>query len=302
LPASGTAASLRKSCRSRDFDVPNLRERFAAAIADGDRAGLAHIALAIAAIEYPFLDPSPTLRALDELAAELAPRLAPIASATERAAELARFLFRERGFSGNREHYYDPRNSCLNDVLERRVGIPISLSVLMMEVGARLGIAVEGVGFPGHFLVRAPAGDGGLLLDPFDDGREVDSATLVTRLTSTVRDETGRAATLKNVPPEFLRTTPRLAIAGRMLRNLLAIYLQSSNHAAALSAVDLLLVLDPANSDDVRTRGLLYERLDCHAAAAEDLRHYLEMAPEADDLDEVRGRLSRLADQTPTFH
>jgi len=302
LLASGSAASLKQSCCSRDFDVPNLRERFAAAVAEGDRAGLARLALAIAAIEYPHLDPSPTLRALDELAAALAPRLRADASPAARATELAHFLFRERGFHGNREHYYDPRNSCLNDVLERRTGIPISLSVVMMEVGARLGIAIEGVGFPGHFLVRAPAGDGGRLLDPFDDGREVDGATLVTRLAGAVRDQAGRPATPKTVPPEFLRPTPRLAIAGRMLRNLLAIYLQGSNHAAALSAVDLLLVLDPSNCDDVRTRGLLYERLDCHAAAAEDLRHYLDMAPEADDVDEMRGRLSRLADRVPTFH
>lgn len=282
--------------------MPNLRERFAAAVAQGDDAGLADLALAIAAIEYPHLDPAPTLHALDDLARAIAPQLTPGAPLDVRGTELANVLFRERGFRGNREQYYDPRNSCLNDVLERRTGIPISLSVVMMEVGARLGIAVEGVGFPGHFLVRVPAAGGGVLIDPFDGGATIDTTALLARLEGTVRDEAGRPARLTSVPAEYLRTTSRLGIAGRMLRNLLAIYLQGSNHAAALSAVDLLLVLDPTNTDDLRTRGLLYERLDCHAAAAEDLRRYLDMAPEADDADEMRGRLSRLADQTPTFH
>jgi regulator of sirC expression with transglutaminase-like and TPR domain len=275
--------------------VPTLRERFAAAAAGGQDGDLASLALAIAAIEYPQLDPAPTLYALDRLADAVAPRLVATAPVAERALELAHFLFRECGFRGNRDQYYDPRNSCLNDVLERRTGIPISLSVVMIEVGARLGIGVEGVGFPGHFLVRAPDDGGGLLLDPFDDGRRIDEASLLARL------QTGRPAA-QSIPPEYLAATPRLGIAARMLRNLLAIYLQTSNHASALSAVDLLLVLDPGNTDDLRTRGLLYERLDCHAAAAEDLRRYLDMAPEADDAAEMRGRLSRLADQTPTFH
>jgi regulator of sirC expression with transglutaminase-like and TPR domain len=282
--------------------VPILRERFTAAVAGGPDGDLASLALAIAAIEHPQLDPAPTLYALDRLADAVAPRLVAGAPAAERGLELAHFLFRECGFRGNRDQYYDPRNSCLNDVLERRTGIPISLSVVMIEVGARLGLPIEGVGFPGHFLVRVPDGNDGLLLDPFDDGRRVEEASLLARLQGRVRDEAGRPHTLQGVPPEYLAATSRLAIAARMLRNLLAIYLQTSNHASALSAVDLLLVLDPSNTDDLRTRGLLYERLDCHAAAAEDLRRYLDMAPEADDAAEMRGRLSRLADQPPTFH
>jgi regulator of sirC expression with transglutaminase-like and TPR domain len=282
--------------------VPTLRERFTAAVAGGQSGDVAQLALAIAAIEYPQLDPAPTLYALDRLADAVAPRLAAGTPAAERATELAHFLFRECGFQGNREQYYDPRNSCLNDVVERRTGIPISLSVVMIEVGARVGLDIEGVGFPGHFLVRVPGNGGGLLLDPFDAGHPVDEPTLLARLQGRVRDQAGQPVTLQAVPPEYLAVTPRLGIAARMLRNLLAIYLQTSNHAAALSTVDLLLVLGPRNTDDLRTRGLLYERLDCHAAAAEDLRRYLDMAPEADDAAEMRGRLSRLADHPPTFH
>src|SRR5437762_2637714 len=131
-----------------------LREDFAALVAAGERTDLARAALAIARIAYPDLDPAPYLRQLDGLAAAVRPRLHPGGSPEAAAAELAGYLFGECGFRGNQEEYYDPRNSYLNDVLESRTGIPITLAVVMIETGARLGLGLEGVGFPGHFLVR----------------------------------------------------------------------------------------------------------------------------------------------------
>src|SRR5438552_615684 len=146
-----------------------LREDFAALAAAGDRTDLALSALAIARIAYPDLDPAPYLRQLDDLAAAVRPRLYPQASPEAAVTELAGYLFGECGFRGNQEEYYDPRNSYLNDVLERRTGIPITLAVVLIETGARLGLGLEGVGFPGHFLVRVAGSPP--LLDPFFRGR-----------------------------------------------------------------------------------------------------------------------------------
>lgn len=282
--------------------MPGIRDRFAAHVGTGARCDLAGAALEIARIAYPDLDPAPWLRRLDELAAAVAPRVSSQMAPADAVAELTRFLFEECGFRGNQDDYYDPRNSFLNDVLDRRLGIPISLSVLMIEIGNRIGLDVEGVGFPGHFLVRINTQGEPLLIDPFHAGTPVDDADLLARLRSLSQASRGGGPDFAHVPDEFLEASSERGILGRMLRNLLRIWLEKDDHAHALAAVDLLLVLTPNAADDIRTRGFLYEELDCPAAAADDLRRYLDLAPDAADADEVRGRLSRLADETPTFH
>src|SRR3989475_5121743 len=166
---------------SRRSGMGGLREDFAALAAAGERTDLARAALAIARIAYPDLDPAPYLRQLDDLAAAVRPRLYPQASPEAAVAELAGYLFDECGFRGNQEEYYDPRNSYLNDVLERRTGIPITLSLVLIETGARLGLGIEGVGFPGHFLVRVAGSRGPLLLDPFYGGRPIRERELLPR-------------------------------------------------------------------------------------------------------------------------
>ena len=267
----------------------------------GPRCDLAGGALEIARIAYPGLDPAPSLAELDRLANVVRPRLMPGFSPADRALTVARFLFGECGFRGNSDDYYDTRNSFLNDVLERRMGIPITLSTVLLEVGARVGVPFEGVGFPGHFLVRVPAGAGEVLyLDPFNGGQRVNDDELLERLR--VLAETNQGPRFEVVPPELLAATPPRAILGRMLRNLLRIYLERDADAEALLAVDLLLVLAPRGADEVRTRGFLYERLGCPAAAADDFRRYLELAPEAEDVQQIQLRLSRLLDDAPTLH
>lgn len=282
--------------------MPGIRDRFAQLVIPGVQCDLARAALEIARVEYPELDPAPSLRALDDLAASVRPRLSEQTSAQDAAVQLSRFLFEECGFRGNRDDYYDPRNSFLNDVLDRRLGIPISLAVLMIEVGSRAGLALEGVGFPGHFLVRVPAPGDPVLLDPFHAGTPVDDADLLARLRALSQASRGGGPDFAHVPPEFVEPTTIRAILARMLRNLLRIYLERTDNQRALTAVDLLLVLTPDAAEEIRTRGTLYERLDCPAAAAVDLRRYLDLAPDASDADEVRGRLSRLHDTVPTLH
>ena len=273
-----------------------LREDFAALAAAGERTDLARAALAIARIAYPDLDPAPYVRQLDDLAAAVRPRLYPQASPEAAVTELAGYLFGECGFRGSQEEYYDPRNSYLNDVLERRTGIPITLSLVLIETGARLGLGIEGVGFPGHFLVRVAGSRGPLLLDPFYGGRPIGERELLARYRTFVGSDAPA------LPPDALATTGTPAILTRMLRNLLRAYLDQKDHAHALAAADLLLVLVPDSADEVRVRGLLYEHLECFGAALGDFRRYLELAPEAPDAERIRERVARLVRIATAIH
>ena len=276
-----------------------LRDDFAALVAAGERADLGRAALSIARIAYPTLEPAPHLAALDALARGARARVVA-ARAPERAAvELAGYLFGECGFRGNQEDYYDPRNSFLNDVLERRTGLPITLALVFMEAGARLGLSITGVGFPGHFLVRVEGDAGPVVLDPFFDGCVLDPAELLARYRAFLGT---RGDEVTSLPPDALAATGAPAILARMLRNLLHIYLERRDHAHALEAVDLLLVLTPDAPQDVRLRGLLYERLECFGAALADLRRYLELAPGAPDARAIESRAARLAHAAATVH
>ena len=199
--------------------MTRLRDEFAAVVAAGDSPDLGRAALAIARIGYPELEPEPYLAELDTLAAAAAAHLPTGRSDDEAVRAVAGYLFRERGFRGNEEDYYDPRNSFLNDVLIRRIGIPITLAVVLMETSARIGLRVEGVGFPGHFLVRAPGPRGAVLLDPFAGGRVVAEKELLARLQALA----GPERKLTELPPEAVEPAGTRAILARMLRNLLHI-------------------------------------------------------------------------------
>ena len=279
--------------------MQDQRDRFARLVADGPRCSLAHGALEIARLGYPDLDPTRPLGALDALAQSVAPRLADALPPEERARLVSVHLFEEVGFHGNTDAYYDPRNSFLNDVLERRTGIPISLAVVLIEVATRVGLRVEGVGFPGHFLVRVPTAAGYLLLDPFNGGRPVGEDELLDRLRTV---SGGRTSPPTKVPSALLEATPTVAILGRMLRNLLHIYIEKPDYPLVIATADLLLIADPRAADVWRTRGLAYLQLDCAAAACDDLRRYLELVPDAPDAADLRAHVARLARRSPTLH
>ena len=245
---------------------------------------LAEAALLIAKGAYPDLDVQSYLRRIDELAWGLRARVAEDAPASELIVELNRFLFEEHGFAPNVEDYYDPRNSFLNDVLERRVGIPITLSVLYMEVGARVGLPLQGVSFPGHFLVKCQVEAGMVILDPYCGGVSLSLQDLQQRLREARGGEVSRA-----IVAGMLVAANKKEILTRMLRNLKAIYLDKQQHARALSIIDCIVALRPGEATEVRDRGLTYLKLECFRAALTDLEHYLELAPAADDLNEIRG-------------
>jgi regulator of sirC expression with transglutaminase-like and TPR domain len=245
---------------------------------------LAEAALLIAKGAYPDLDVQSYLRRIDELARGLRARVAEDAPASELIVELNRFLFDEHGFGPNVEDYYDPRNSFLNDVLERRVGIPISLSVLYMEVGVRVGLPLQGVSFPGHFLVKCQFEAGMVILDPYCGGVSLSLQDLQHRLREARGGEVSRA-----IVAGMLVAANKKEILTRMLRNLKAIYLDKQQHARALSIIDWIVALRPGEATEVRDRGLTYLKLECFRAALADLERYLELAPAADDLNEIRG-------------
>ncbi len=276
--------------------MTTLRDRFAVLVADGEAADLGRAALHLARIAYPSLDPDRWLAELDTLADGVRARVPAGAPPADVVEALTAHVFGACGFRGNQDEYYDPRNSFLNDVLARRTGIPISLAVVLIETGARLGVALEGVGFPGHFLVRAPGPYGPVLRDPFFGGRIVAADDLLARFRAVA------APHATAVPPGAVQRAGTPAILTRMLRNLLRVYLERGEHEQALAAADLALVLVPDSADELRVRGLLYERLDCAPAALADFRRYLELAPQAPDAAAIRERIVQLGRAGTTLH
>ena len=248
---------------------------------------LARAALAIAREEYPELDEGRYLTRLDALAAEVKATLPPGASAERKVGRLNTFLFHEEGFHGNREDYYDPRNSFLNDVLDRKSGIPISLSLVYLEVGRRCGLNVHGVGFPGHFLCKVELEGGELIVDPFARGQLLALDEIKRRF----RAAMGEQATFDT---RALRPAGAREILVRMLHNLRQVYVHKHDLPRALSAVDRALLLAPDNLRGLRERAELCEKLGGAQAAASDLERVLELAPDASDGAELRARVRRL--------
>jgi regulator of sirC expression with transglutaminase-like and TPR domain len=242
-------------------------------------------AFLIAQVEHPRVVPFHELKRLDELAARCG---ASAADDPLRALHrLREFLFADEGFRGNREHYYDPRNSCLNDVLDRKLGIPITLSVLCMEVGRRVGLRIDGIGLPGHFVVSAHVGGERVLLDPFEGGSvltEERAATLATRAM-------GREVRLTE---EHWAPATRRQILTRMLLNLRGIYARSVDWPKALAVLDRLVLLDESSPVHFRDRGTVLVKLGELFRGAADWQGYLARCPHAEDAENVREQLRKI--------
>ncbi len=246
---------------------------------------LAEAVLLLSQKDYPELDIPYYLQRLDTLAAQARERLPSSAGELERVAVLNRVLFDEEGFRGNAEDYYDPRNSYLNEVLDRKCGIPISLSIIYLAVGQRLGLSLEGVSFPGHFLVKLATGSSVVVLDPFVRGQVVSEVELRLLL------QTVQGGEQPLVTADLLASASKIDILVRVLRNLRGIYWHQQDFDRALYVVNCILALVPDNAETLRDRGRIYERLECFRAALEDFRRYLELDPGAADHRDVRARL-----------
>lgn len=265
-------------------------DRFAELLArDEAEIDLARACLLIAADAYPGLDVEGYLGEIERLAARLRGRLAQGEAAEGRVMALNRFLFDELGFSGNADHYYDPRNSYLNEVLDRRTGIPITLAVLYLEVGRRIGLALEGVSFPGHFLVRLPLPGAMLVLDPFSGGEAQSEADLRARLQRVIPEGEAGGVPVAELPLDsFLEAAGKRQILARVLRNLKGIYREADKPQRLLDVLNRMLIVAPEAHGTLRERGLLYQRLECYRAALKDLQDFSALEPDAPDIDDVR--------------
>jgi regulator of sirC expression with transglutaminase-like and TPR domain len=249
-----------------------------------DPIDLASVALILARLEYPAVQPGPYLDLLDRLGDEARKRVGRIRGRSIRArvAALNGLLFGDERFAGNRGYYDDFRNSYLNVVLERRLGIPITLALVYMEVARRVNIDVQGVSFPGHFLMLVPpAGTDheGLLLDPFAGGAEMHLADC-RRLLAT---QIGQAGEGRPFDRSLLRPCTHRHIVARMLNNLKRTYLEQHAYGRARRVTDLLLSVDRAMLSELRDRGLLAYHLDDCPAALRDLEDYFRLRTWKDD-------------------
>ncbi len=251
---------------------------------------LARGALLIAKEEYPDLDVDKYLDKIAALAAEAEPVVAAGADTIEKVQLLSEFLFGNKGFDGNRDAFGDPRNSFLNDVLERRLGIPITLAVLYIEIGRRLGLNLFGVSFPTHFLVKAVDERGELIIDPFNAGSILSLDEIKARLTQIYGQPV-------DVNPAMLKAVGARHILGRMLRNLKNIYASGADWGKSLAALDRILMLEPRALDDLFERATVYERLECFGPALEDFQSFINQAPEHPNADGARESVMRLMRQ-----
>jgi regulator of sirC expression with transglutaminase-like and TPR domain len=276
-----------------------MPDRFAELLArDEAEIDLARACLLIAADAYPGLDVDGYLGEIERLAARLRGRLAPGGGAQERVLALNQFLFDDLGYNGNAGEYYDPRNSFLNEVLDRRTGIPITLSVLYLEIGRRIGLELEGVSFPGHFLVRLRVRGAMLVLDPFSGGEALSETDLRERLQRVLPEGAAGGVPVEALPLDpFLEPAGKRQILARLLRNLKGIYREADKPQRLLEVLNRMLVVSPEAHGELRERGLLYQRLECYRAALKDLQDYAALEPEAPDIDDVRAKLVELSAQ-----
>ena len=283
-----------------------LADTLARLLQDGDgRAGHdeARGALAIATVEYHRLEPGVYLAKLDAIgdqALECVARVAGVEGPVHARVEAVNHcLYEDLGFRGNRERYADVRNSCLNQVLDRRTGIPITLAVVYIEAARRAGLGAAGINFPGHFLVRVwdgTAGDeaSGLIVDPFDRGTvltEQDCRALL------ARQDDG------DLPfqPALLARASRRQVFARMLMNLKRLYVQNRSFAHARTVTDVLLALSPSSLQELRDRGLLSYHLHDYAPALRDLEEYLRLLTLTDRGDEARDETTQVWDHVKSL-
>ncbi len=281
-------------------DPATLAQAFAALVGqevEDERIDLVRAALTIAQTEYPDIAIDAYRGRIEDLARRVKRFVPDLGDPSESIAALNRVLFEEEVFRGNAEDYYDPRNSFLNDVLDRKHGIPITLAVVYMEVARRVGFPLVGVGMPGHFLLKHYDVEGReILIDPFNRG-----SILTANDCQRALDEIYGGGQMP-LQPEFLMAVSRRQVLVRMLNNLKSIYLSVRNFRKALPIVDLILAIYPRSPEDVKQRALLRWSLGQTRGALADLDDYLKMSPDASDADEIRQTAASLRRMMATMN
>ncbi|ARV57641.1 hypothetical protein BZZ01_02435 [Nostocales cyanobacterium HT-58-2] len=259
------------------MNFSSARQYFAQEIQQPDEhINLAKAALYIAQEEYPNLYPDEYLNALDTMAMELQERLPSQRYVLKVIQSINQYLYDDLGFAGNAENYYDPHNSFLNDVIDRRVGIPITLALVYLEIAQRIDFPMVGVGMPGHFLIRPDIPETEIFIDAFNRGEIMFPQDCQERLNQIYQQP-------MQLQPEFLAKVSKRQFLARILANLKYIYLNQQQLEKALAAVERILLLFPGAVLELRDRGLLCYELGEFTQAADDLEAYLTKAPHAQD-------------------
>ncbi len=251
---------------------------------------LAKAALMIAKLEYPELNIDDYLLKIQTIAEEINNRLPATANAAEILKQLNHVLFIEKGYEGNTASYYDPRNSFLNDVIERKLGIPISLSILYIELGHALGLPLSGISFPGHFLVKLEISDGAIILDPYFGGISLDEEDIEERLHEYYGSKLNKSRAYG-----VLASSTNKEIILRIIRNLRNLYMQEENWTKSLPLADLMVEMDDDQADALKARGAIYDQQECHIPALADYSAYLKLSPHTPGNQFIRARVIDLA-------
>ena len=274
------------------LSTPTALEYFASLVAGDDQFPLLEAAISLAQDEYPELDVQQVLGEVDLLQARLKRRLPLDADGLHRLRVLNQFFYRELGFGGNVNDYYDPDNSYLNIVLGTRRGIPITLAVLWLELAQNLGLRARGVAFPGHFMVKVNLPKGQVVIDPFD-GQSLSRDELSERLEPFRGSQS--LAEDSDVPLGlFLQAAPARDTIARMLRNLKEIHRTQEDWGRLLAVQNRLIILLPGDWDELRDRGLVLAEMGLSRQAAQDLEDYLAGAPDAHDAAAIAWRAAEL--------
>lgn len=240
-------------------------------------------ALELATIQFPDLEVEPSLERLNELASQLGDRLRNFNDGRDFVETAQRFLFQELGFHGNERDYFDPLNSCLNQVLERRTGIPVTLSVMYMEIARRLAMPVFGIGLPRHFVIQFDDGNYATFIDPFHGGKTITPRECFALAGARVAD------------PALLQRVSKKGIVRRMVQNLHSGYLKRKDWTRAAATLDLLVAAAPEGSHELaaalKLRGLLRIELKRFQDARRDFEKYLALEPQAADRPEVEKQI-----------
>ena len=271
-----------------DVPVSSIRARLHELVKRSERDfELGRTALHIAQEEYPQLPVERYMLRLNALAETVKDRLDDETAPPVILGEVIHTLFEREGLRGNKESYHDPRNSFINDVLDRHLGIPLTLGIILLEVGWRLDLPLEGVSFPGHFLVRYRGAAEHLLIDPFDGGR----IRTESQAQEVLDQDYGGVVRMQ---PAFLRAASKLDMIHRLLVNLKGLYVNVKDNERALAVVERLLLIEPASPGERRDRGMLLLKLGRREEAQEQLRRYLAFAPGAVDARRIRLLVRRL--------
>jgi len=264
------------------MDFPPARQDFYKEIHQPEKnISLAKAALYIAQEEYPDLDLKEYLNALDTMAAKVEERLPSEHYPLRIIQCINNYLYDDLGFTGNNNNYYDPRNSFLNQVIDRKTGIPITLSLVYLEIAQRIGFPMVGIGMPGHFLIRPDFTEAAIFVDAFNQGEILFEQDCEQRLTQLYQQPV-------KMSRDFLApVTPRRFLS-RMLMNLKMIYLNRSEWLKALASIERILLLLPDAVTELRDRGLLYYQISEFASAYQDLSTYLIQVPDAEDANVIR--------------